>query len=100
MPDGETLEIDLEDFGDRAVAGGPRVVAADALWRRLRALRDHGSLSQLVHTLILDTRQAWLQARLAPGGRGAMAAQACAAASIAATALALSSAPGQPGSLS
>ncbi|MFZ5482097.1 MAG: UvrD-helicase domain-containing protein [Myxococcota bacterium] len=65
----------LADFGARplpdALPDAPRLREAHAVWSRLRELRDHRSLTELVHALLLETRQAWVQARLAPGGRGA-----------------------------
>ncbi|MDP2311425.1 MAG: UvrD-helicase domain-containing protein [Pseudomonadota bacterium] len=53
------------------LARQPRIVAAQSDWRALARLRDHLSVAELVHAVLLRTRQAWAQGFSAPGGRGA-----------------------------
>ncbi len=68
-------ESALVDFADAALPAillrNSRVTRAQGIWRGLAQLRDHVSVSELLHAVLVRTRQAWLQGYAAPGGRGA-----------------------------
>jgi ATP-dependent helicase/nuclease subunit A len=51
--------------------GRERILAAQADWCALRALKDRVSASELIYAILVRLRQAWVQGDAAPGGRGA-----------------------------